>query len=149
MSVSGLLRNILICLIVFAFAPAWGSQNLVVADFSRGVDGKGVPSGWQLKERIGKADFSVIRDDGKHALRLRSDDASFAFQKPLKVNPRHYPVLSWKWKVTMDAVKGRPVKSNSRLMLLVQRNWSSTPKSGVEGSTLAELNVPPLGQAKS
>ena len=100
MSISGLLRNILICLIVFGFAPAWGSQNQVVADFSRGVDGKGVPSGWQLKERIGKANFSVIRDDGKHALRLRSDDASFAFQKPLKVNPRDYPVLSWKWKVT-------------------------------------------------
>ena len=87
-------------MLFFVVAPAWGSQPLVVGDFSQGVDGKGVPSGWQLKKRIGKADFSVVRDDGIDALRLRSDDASFAFQKPFKVNPRQYPVLSWKWKVT-------------------------------------------------
>ncbi|MEW6668719.1 MAG: DUF3047 domain-containing protein [Thermodesulfobacteriota bacterium] len=80
--------------------PLRASERVVVADFSQGVDEKGVPSGWRLKERIGKADLSIVQEGPLHALRLRSADTSFALEKGVGVNPRLYPLLHWKWKVT-------------------------------------------------
>ena len=80
--------------------PLWATDRVVVADFSQGIDAKGVPSGWQLKERVGKADLSIIREGTFHALRLRSSDTSFALEKGVDVSPRLYPLLHWKWKVT-------------------------------------------------
>jgi hypothetical protein len=52
-----------------------------------------------VKEKSGKADLAVIRDDGLFALRLRSADTSFSVQKEVAVDLAQYPVLSWKWKV--------------------------------------------------
>jgi len=75
-------------------------QKVVVADFSSGLDRKGVPPGWKLKERSGKADISIVREGPLHALRLRSNDTSFSIQKPVNLNPLEYPLLTWKWKVT-------------------------------------------------
>ena len=85
---------------LFCSAPASAFQHVMIGDFSSGVDENGVPSGWQLKERSGKADFSIIKESGIHALHLRSEDTSYALQKPVNVDPHTYPVLSWKWKVT-------------------------------------------------
>ena len=86
-----------ICMMLFSPAPVWALQHVVIADFSVGVDEYGVPFGWQLKERSGKA---IIKEAGIHALHLRSKDTSYALQKPVSVDPQKYPVLSWKWKVT-------------------------------------------------
>jgi hypothetical protein len=100
MSLSGLLKIFLISILFFSTAPAWATERVVVADFSSGVDKNGIPLGWQLKAKSGKADFDIIKDGNIHAVHLRSADNSFAFQKLVKVNTRNYPVLSWKWKVT-------------------------------------------------
>ena len=100
MSLSGLMRGTLLLLFFLSVTPARASERMVVADFSSGVDANGVPLGWQLKKKAGKADFAVIKDGHIHAVQMRSVDSSFAFQKLVKVNTRHYPVLSWKWKVT-------------------------------------------------
>lgn len=93
-------RSFLFFIPLLSLPPAWASQCVVVGDFSSDVNRAAVPEGWQLKERTGKADFAVIRDGDICALRLRSQDTSFSFQKRVNVNPRRYPVLSWKWKVT-------------------------------------------------
>jgi hypothetical protein len=85
----------------------------VVADFSSGVDKNGVPSGWKVKEKTGKAEFSIVRDENMHALKLRSDGTSFSLQKPVDVDPRQFPLLSWKWKVTKLPEGGDVRKSNA------------------------------------
>ena len=95
-----LVRYVLFCLLVFLPVAVGASERVVIADFSLGLDAEGVPSGWQLKERVGKADFSIVADGDIHALHLRSVGNSFGFQKPLEVDPRQYPILSWTWKVT-------------------------------------------------
>jgi hypothetical protein len=100
MSLHIFMRSFLFCILLLSLAPAWASQSVVVADFSSGVDKDGVPQGWQLKEKSGNADFAIIRDGHISALRLRSQDTSFALQKAVDVNPQQYPVISWKWKVT-------------------------------------------------
>jgi hypothetical protein len=80
--------------------PALAADDLVIADFSSAVGVPGVPPGWQAKEKSGKADFAVVKDEGIAAVRLRSADTSFSLQKGVKIDIRQYPVVSWKWKVT-------------------------------------------------
>jgi len=75
------------------------ADRQIVGDFSTGADAKGVPQGWELKEKSGRADLAVVKQDGIHALQLRSTDTSFAVQRQIQVNVREYPILSWKWKV--------------------------------------------------
>lgn len=95
-----LVKGLLLCMLILYHAPCRAYERKVVADFSAGVDQSGVPSGWEFKERTGKATFSVVKDGEFHALHMQSEDASFSFQKAVNVNTNDYPWLSWKWKVT-------------------------------------------------
>jgi hypothetical protein len=81
-------------------APVSAADRVVIADFSSAVDASGVPAGWHVKERSGKAVFAVVRDEGVAAVRLRSADTSFSLQKEADIDLRQHPVLTWKWKVT-------------------------------------------------
>lgn len=92
---------------------AWAAHRVVVADFSRGMDKNGAPSGWEVKEKAGKADFTVVQEEEVHALRLRSEGTSFSLQRPVDIDPRHFPLLSWKWKVTKLPMGGDVRKSNA------------------------------------
>ena len=95
------LKRVVLFLLLFAFLPpAWASERVIVADFSSDLGNGGHPAGWQVQEKKGKADYTIIQDSGIPALRLRSEETSFALQKALDLNPLLYPVLSWKWKVT-------------------------------------------------
>jgi hypothetical protein len=61
---------------------------------------EGVPRGWQLKEFAGQAAVELVRSDGRLAVRLRSDRASFALHRDVVVDLGAFPYLSWSWKVT-------------------------------------------------
>jgi hypothetical protein len=128
-------------ILLYAY-PASALQKVVVADFSSGTDQKGVPSGWELKERTGKADISIVRDGSLHALRLRSNDTSFSLQKPVDVNPRDYPLFTWKWKVTQIPEGGdfrkRTVDDQAAQLFLAFSNshiivyiWDSSAPQGL------------------
>jgi hypothetical protein len=84
---------------VFTGLAVQAAEQVNVGDFSGVVDAQGVPSGWQLKVKSGKADLKVVEEDGLHAVRFRSDAASFSLQRQVKVDLQQYPVLGWKWKV--------------------------------------------------
>ncbi|MGD8984302.1 MAG: DUF3047 domain-containing protein [Desulfobacteraceae bacterium] len=148
MSLSGLIRGMLLFILFLSVTPARALERMVVADFSSGVDAKGVPLGWQLKEKSGKADFAVIKDGHIHAVQLRSVDSSFAFQKSVKVNTQQYPMLSWKWKVTKLPAGGDFRKphmddqaaqlflafSNAKIILYV---WDTNAPQGLTENVLA------------
>lgn len=99
MSLSTAIKASLISFLFFS-AAAHADDRLVIADMSAGGDASGIPNGWQLKEKSGKADFAIIKDGDIHALKLKSADTSFSIQKEVDVDVRQYPVLTWKWKVT-------------------------------------------------
>jgi hypothetical protein len=90
----------MVAVVLFFGWPAWADDRVVIADFSSGVDASSMPSGWQVKEKSGKADFTVVKDEGISAVRLRSRDTSFSLQKEVNVDLRQFPILTWKWKVT-------------------------------------------------
>jgi Protein of unknown function (DUF3047) len=76
---------------------AWG-QTTVLVDFS--FTQETVPKGWELSVNAGEAQLQLVQDDGKQALRMRSDKASFSLQKKIHIPLQTSPFLVWDWKVT-------------------------------------------------
>lgn len=97
--------GMIVLILVAGFAAAATAQ-VNVADFSAGTDDQGAPQGWQLTKRTGHADFSLVDIGGVRALKLRSDSASFSFQREVKADLTQFPILSWKWKVTKLPERG-------------------------------------------
>lgn len=90
-----------VLLLVLIVAPlVQAEERMVITDFSLPVGASGVPAGWELKEKNGKADFAVVKDGDVAAARFRSANTSFSLQKEVKVDLKQYPLLIWKWKVT-------------------------------------------------
>ncbi len=100
MSMASFILNILLAASLFFCGPAWAADRIVIADFSSGVDAAGIPAGWQVKEKSGKADFTVVKDGDISAVRFRSANTSFSLQREVNVDLKQFPVLTWKWKVT-------------------------------------------------
>jgi len=96
------------------FAPMVRAEDrVVIADFSSSIGAPGVPAGWELKEKSGKADFTVVKDGDSAAGRFRSANSSFSLQKEVKVDLKQFPLLTWKWKVTKLPTGGDFRKSNT------------------------------------
>lgn len=138
------MRTAALCIIFSAILviDAFGADRVVIADFSTGVDASGVPKGWQLKEKSGKADFSLVQDEGVHAVSLRSTNTSFSLQKEVKVDLKQYPILSWKWKAAKlpkggDFRKSKTDDQAAQLFLAFSRTrsivylWDSTAPQGL------------------
>jgi hypothetical protein len=126
---------------------AWG-QSTVLADFS--ATQETVPKGWELTVNKGEAQLQLVQNDGKQALRMRSDQASFAIQKKIQVSLQQSPLLVWDWKVT-ELPKGGDFRnsgtddqaaqviiafSSSRFLSYI---WDSTAPKGTIAPAAAPL----------
>lgn len=140
--------NIVLAAILFFAMPAWSEDRLVIADFSSGIDAAGVPVGWQLKEKSGKADLAVVKDEGNSAVRLRSANTSFSLQKETHIDLKQFPIMTWKWKATKLPVGGDFRKSGSddqaaQLFLAFSKTraivyiWDTTAPQGTMGKAAA------------
>jgi hypothetical protein len=66
----------------------------------------GVPVGWTAKEFVGHASVELVRDEARLALRLRSEQSSFALYRDVVVDLKDFPFLSWAWKVVRLPAEG-------------------------------------------
>jgi len=142
--ITRLFQGMMAVLLTASFAGA--EDRLVIADFSAGVDAAGVPKGWQLKEKSGKADLKVVKDGEMHAVLFRSADTSFSLQKEVSVDVKQYPVLTWKWKAVKLPKGGDFRKSGTddqaaQLFLAFTKTraivyiWDTTAPQGLMEST--------------
>ncbi len=76
--------------LLFSFS-ARAEDRVAVADFSSAAAGSGVPAGWELKEKSGRADFAVVKDGDISAVRFRSNNTSFSLQKRNNGRPQAVP----------------------------------------------------------
>ncbi len=98
-----------IVLIAFVFLLITTAPSLVfsadkkpiVLGFEGPLSDEGVPAGWKLKERSGKAEYRVVTDGGEKVLFFRGMDASFSMEKKIKLDVRQYPYIKWRWKVML------------------------------------------------
>jgi hypothetical protein len=144
MRISRVLTFILPLLCAAAAVPA-AEDSLVIADFSAWM-AKGIPPGWELKVKSGKAEFEVKRDGGIPALHLKSANSSYSLQGEVKVDVKQYPVLSWKWKATQlpqggDFRKSKTDDQAAQLFVAFTKTkaivyiWDSTAPQGLMEST--------------
>jgi hypothetical protein len=127
---------------------AWG-QNTVLVDFSTAQET--VPKGWELSVHTGEASLQLVQDDGKQALHMRSEQASFALQKKVRVSLQGAPFLVWQWKVTAlpkggDFRRSRTDDQAAQLIVAFSSShflsyiWDSTAPKGL----LASASAPPF-----
>lgn len=121
-------------------------DRVVVADFSSTVMAGAAPAGWELSEKSGKADISMVSDGGVPAVRFRSANTSFSIQKKIKVDLKQFPLLGWEWKVTElprggDFRKSRTDDQAAQLFVAFSKTkaidyiWDSSVPEGVTASS--------------
>jgi Protein of unknown function (DUF3047) len=92
-----------VVVLLCAITTAWAAGEVIVEDWSRqAVGAKGVPAEWKGQNwGSPKYDMTVVNDDGRKALHLRSDNEGSTISKEIKgkVNLKETPVLEWSWKV--------------------------------------------------
>ena len=98
------LRNqsslIALTILFLFFAPAKADNDrLIIESFSRGVDEKGVPLGWELKEKEGSPIIKLEKEDDIYALHLISEQSSFGLTKKINIDIKEYPYINFRWKV--------------------------------------------------
>jgi hypothetical protein len=90
-------------LLLAVVATAWAADVVVVEDWVRYPAGtRGVPSDWKGQNWGSPAyDFGVADDEGRRALRMKSQGEGSTISKDIKgkVNLKETPVLEWSWKV--------------------------------------------------
>jgi DUF3047 family protein len=126
---------------------AWG-QSTVLVDFS--TTQKTVPEGWELSVNKGEPHLQLVQDEGKQALQMRSDQASFSLQKKIHISLQTSPFLVWNWKV-IELPKGgdfrRSGSDDQAAQLIVAFSsshflsyiWDSTAPKGIIASASAPL----------
>jgi hypothetical protein len=94
---------------------------------------EGAPPGWTLREFSGNAAAELTRADGRLALRLRADHASFAVYRDVVLDVGQFPYLTWSWKVTRVPAQGdvRDALRNDQAaqIYVIFPRWPHSPTS--------------------
>ncbi len=83
---------------------AWAADLVVVENWAKLAAGaKGIPDGWKGGQTWGfpKHDFTVVDNNGRRVLHLRSKDETSTVSHDIKgkVKLKETPILEWSWKV--------------------------------------------------
>ena len=140
--------GVILCAIWGSCASLVWGQSTVIVDFSS--TRQTVPEGWERSVNAGEPDLQLVQDEGKQALRMRCNEASFSLQKKIQVSLQTSPFLVWDWKVT-ELPKGGDFRhsdsddqaaqliiafSSSRFLSYI---WDSTAPKGMIAATSAPL----------
>jgi hypothetical protein len=95
-------RLLTVTLLLLALASAWASGPVIVEDWSRmPVGARGISPDWKGQNWGSPAyDFTVVDNDGKRALHMRSQNEGSTISKDIKgrVRVKETPVLQWSWR---------------------------------------------------
>jgi len=99
-------RLTLTALVLALAATAWAqSGSVVIEDWAKPpVGAKGIPDGWKGQNwGSPKYDFTIVTDDGRKALHMKSVNEGSTVSKDIKgkINLKDTPFLEWSWKVTV------------------------------------------------
>ena len=73
-----------------------------VSNFTTPAMPAGIPDGWKLEKKTGQSLINMQKDGEAFYLHLISKgDSSFGLRKETRVDVKKYPILCWRWKVTV------------------------------------------------
>jgi len=93
--------SLIILIILFSLSLPVKADNdrLNIESFSKGVDEKGIPIDWELKEKEGTPIIKLEKEEGINVLHLTSEKSSFGVAKEIDIDIKEYPYLNFRWKV--------------------------------------------------
>lgn len=92
---------IILLLLLPVFATTADTDILRIGSFA----GSGL-AGWSEKSFKGNTEYRIVADDGENVLQATSHGAASGLVFETAYDPRDYPVLSWRWKVSNTIGKG-------------------------------------------
>ncbi len=115
-------------------ALAVAAEGVLVEDWSAYPAGtRGRPAGWQRQSWGSPAyDFTIVEDDGRRVLHLKSHDENSTITKDIKgkVNLQDTPILEWSWKaVTLPAGGDVRHGATDDEVLQVYVDWPRFPEA--------------------
>lgn len=79
---------------------AWAQEDeLLIEDFSKGVDSFGVPVDWEIVKKTGSPTLEIKQENDTYVLHLISEKNSFGLKKNIRVDIHEYPYITFTWKV--------------------------------------------------
>ena len=78
------------------------SPVIEVAKFSNATLGQTVPDGWKplsFKNIPRSTKYEVVKDGDKTVVKADSDVSASGLTKEVRINPREYPIIRWRWKI--------------------------------------------------
>ena len=102
------------CLIVLLSAVAWrvhseGSSMVEVGRFSAEAPGSGLPQGWRplLFKKIEKhTSYTLVKEGSDVVVKAVSQASASGLTREIKIDPREYPLVQWRWRVENVLKKG-------------------------------------------
>jgi len=75
---------------------------LEVGKFSAATEGRALPDGWKplvFKKVPKNTTYTLVKDGGAVVVKAVSEATASGLTKEVKIDPKEYPVVRWRWKV--------------------------------------------------
>lgn len=103
--------SILTILVLF---PSWTSYAqpadiIEVGEFSAETVGNILPTGWKpltFKKIDRHTTYTLVKDGNMVVVKAASESSASGLTREIKIDPKEYPVLQWRWKVSNILKKG-------------------------------------------
>ncbi len=111
-----LLSTILTCFFMlagFAFVSAQPAEIIEVGKFSSAHAGSDFPSAWKpltFKKVKQHTRYTLVADNGVVVVKAASNSSASGLIRKVEIDPKIYPVVTWRWKVTKIYEKGDVTK---------------------------------------
>jgi hypothetical protein len=104
----------LVCLfwVVRVCAGAESMPNLDVGAFSTATLGQSLPDGWKpltFKKVDRHTSYELVKDENIVVVKARSESSASGLIKEVKIDPKEYPIVRWRWKV-MNLIQNSDVR---------------------------------------
>jgi hypothetical protein len=99
-------------LALLAIPSIIGAQSgpaIEVGGFSNAVIGDGLPAGWKpltFKKIERHTLYALVKDDGTVVVKAVSEASASGLRREIKINPKEYPIVQWRWKASNILKKG-------------------------------------------
>ena len=99
-------------IVLFGLSSGAYSQSpsvLGVGTFSRESPGESIPTGWKpltFKKIEKRTVYSLVTDEGTVVVKAVSEASASGLIREIQINPKEYPIVRWRWKVSNILKKG-------------------------------------------
>jgi hypothetical protein len=150
-----------LAVIVVSLSCSWPVQAdspavIEVGKFSAAAAGGDFPDGWKpltFKKIERHTVYKLVKDEGGVVVKATSEAASAGLTKEVRINPRDYPIVQWRWKVANVYKKGNVARKDgddypARLYITFEYDADKVgllEKAKYETARLLYGQYPPIG----